>query len=193
MKIILTKDVPNLGKIGEVVSVANGYAKNFLIPSFRAIAFTPSNKKIFEIRKADLEKANQENLKGAEKIKSQISGKDLIVIENASDDGRLYGSVNMSLLASKINEILGEKLISKSDIFLTKPIKEIGLYQVKINLHPDVLIEVRAIVTRSESEIGSILNGKKSDRNIDSAFVESSEEKKSKSKGRGNKKEVSNQ
>jgi large subunit ribosomal protein L9 len=193
MKIILTKDVPNLGKIGEVVSVANGYAKNFLIPSSRAIAFTPSNKKIFEIRKADLEKANQENLKGAEKIKSQISGKDLIVIENASDDGRLYGSVNMSLLASKINEILGEKLISKSDIFLTKPIKEIGLYQVKINLHPDVLIEVRAIVTRSESEIGSILNGKKSDRNIDSAFVESSEEKKSKSKGRGNKKEVSNQ
>lgn len=193
MKIILTKDVPNLGKIGEVVSVANGYAKNFLIPSSKAIASTPANKKLFELRKAEFEKANQENLKGAEKVKSKVAGKDLIIIENASDDGRLYGSVNSSLLASKINDVLGEKLVSRTDIFLAKPIKDIGVYSVKLNLHSDVSIEVRAIVTRSESEIEVLLKGKKKGSDSEENPVKVSEEKKSKSKKENNKKEVSAQ
>lgn len=175
MKIILTSDVSKLGKIGDVVAVANGYAKNFLIPSGKAISYTPANYKVFESKKSEFEQANLKNLDSASRAKAKIAGKDLIVIENASDDGRLYGSVNSSLLAGKINELLGEKLISRTDIFLAKPIKEVGVYQVKLNLHSDVSFEVRAIVTRSESEAEALLRGGKKSE-VESAEENSSEE-----------------
>lgn len=161
MKIILISTVAKLGKIGDIVEVANGYAKNFLIPGGKAICYTTANYKTFEAKKSEFEQENLNNLDSAAKAKAKIAGTDLIIIENASDDGRLYGSVNSAVLAAKINEILGEKLISRTDIFLAKPIKEIGVYQVKLNLHSDVSFEVRAIVTRSESEIEALLRGGK--------------------------------
>lgn len=180
MKIILTSDVSKLGKIGDIVAVANGYAKNLLIPSGKAICYTPANYKVFESKKTEFEQANLKNLDSASRAKAKIAGKDLIIIENASDDGRLYGSVNSSLLATKINEVLGEKLISRTDIFLTKPIKEIGLYQVKLNLHSAVSFEVRAIVTRSESEVEALLRGGKKDNKSEQEVVadESTDEEK---------------
>ena len=88
-------------------------------------------------------------------------GKNIIIIENASDDGRLYGSVNSSLIASKINELIGEKLVEKSAIFLNKPIKEIGIYEAKLALHSDLAISVKLVVSRSESEAQALLNPKK--------------------------------
>jgi len=178
MKIILTSDVSKLGKIGDIIAVANGYAKNFLIPSGKAISYTPANYKVFESKKSEFEQANLKNLDSASKAKAKIAGKDLIVIENASDDGRLYGSVNSSLIATKINEILGEKLISRADVFLAKPIKEVGIYQVKLNLHSEVSFEVRAIVTRSESEAEALLRGGKNKSEEETSNEESSEEKK---------------
>lgn len=161
MKIILIVTVSNLGKIGDVIEVKNGYAKNFLIPNKKAICFTTNNYKIFEAKKHEFEQANLQNLSVAEKVKVQISGKDVVVIENASDDGRLYGSVNSAVIAAKINEVIGEKLVSRADIFLKKPIKEIGLYEVKLNLHSEVALDVRLIVTRSESEIEALLKAEK--------------------------------
>jgi large subunit ribosomal protein L9 len=161
MKIILIAAVSNLGKIGDVLEVKSGYAKNFLIPSKKAICFTANNYKIFETKKHEFEQANLKNLSVAEKVQSKISGKDIVIIENASDDGRLYGSVNSAVIASKINEIIGDKLISRADIFLKKPIKEIGLYDVKLNLHSEVSFDVRLIVTRSESEIEALLKAEK--------------------------------
>lgn len=161
MKIILIATVSNLGKIGDVIEVKNGYAKNFLIPNKKAICFTTNNYKIFETRKQEFEQENLKNLSVAEKVKVQISGKDVVVIENASDDGRLYGSVNSAVIAAKINEVIGEKLVSRADIFLKKPIKEIGLYEVKLNLHSEVALDVRLIVTRSESEIEALLKAEK--------------------------------
>jgi large subunit ribosomal protein L9 len=161
MKIILITAISNLGKIGDVVEVKNGYAKNFLIPAKKAICFTDNNYKIFEERKHEFEKANEKNLEAADRVKAKISGKDVVIIENASDDGRLYGSVNSSVIAAKINEMIGEKLVSRTDIFLKKPIKEIGVYEVKLNLHSDVSFEVRLIVTRSESEIEALLKADK--------------------------------
>lgn len=197
MKIILISAVSKLGKIGDVVDVANGYAKNFLIPSKKAICFTPANYKIFESKKSEFEQANLANLDNASKVKAKIAGKDVIIIENASDDGRLYGSVNSSVIAAKINEIIGEKLVSRADVFLSKPIKEIGVYQVKLNPHSDVSLEVRAIVTRSESEVEALLRGGKKDKSEKSesesvADVVSDEEQKvAKTKKPRKKKEAS--
>ena len=161
MKIILIVAVSNLGKIGDIVEVKSGYAKNFLIPNKRAICFTPNNYKIFEAKKDEFEKANQNNLGVAAKAQEQVAGKDIIIIQSASDDGRLYGSVNSALIATKINETIGQKVLSRSDIFLQKPIKEIGVYEVKIEPHSEVSFNVRLIVTRSESEVSALLKAEK--------------------------------
>jgi large subunit ribosomal protein L9 len=172
MKIILIATVSKVGKIGDVIEVKNGYAKNFLIPNKKAICFTTNNYKIFETKKHEFEQENLKNLSVAEKVKAQISGKDVVVIENASDDGRLYGSVNSAVIAAKINEVIGEKLVSRADIFLKKPIKEIGLYEVKLNLHSEIALDVRLIVTRSESEIEALLKAeKKGSKSEDSEVV----------------------
>jgi len=160
MKVILISKVANFGNIGDIVNVKDGYARNFLIPQKKAINYSPANYKIFEEKKHEYELVNQENIKLAGKIRDKILGKDIIIIENASDDGRLYGSVNTVVIARKINEILGEKAVACTNILLKKPIKEIGLYNVMLNLHSDVSLELRLIVTRSESEIDNILSGK---------------------------------
>jgi large subunit ribosomal protein L9 len=181
MKIILIASVSNLGKIGDVVAVKNGYAKNFLIPNKKAICFTTNNYKIFETKKHEFEQANLKNLDVAERVKVQVAGKDIVIIENASDDGRLYGSVNSASIAIKINEILGEKLVSRADIFLKKPIKEIGVYEVRLNLHSEIGFDVRLIVTRSESEIEALLKsekkGSKSADKVEASEVEVASEK----------------
>jgi len=161
MKIILIAAISNLGKIGDVIEVKNGYAKNFLIPNKKAICFTANNYKIFETNKEEFEKANLQNLDVAGKVKAKVADKEIIIIENASDDGRLYGSVSSSVIAAKINEIIGSKTVSRADIFLAKPIKEIGIYDVKLNLHSEVAFSVRLIVTRSESEIEALLKAEK--------------------------------
>ncbi len=157
MKIILISALPRIGKIGDVVEVKNGYAKNFLIPQKKAICFTSTNYKIFEEKKHEFEQENSKNLDSASKAKAKIEGKDILIIQNASDDGRLYGSVNSALIATKINEIAGEKAVSRNQIFLKKAIKEIGVYEATINLHSEVVCNLRLIVTRSESEVDALL------------------------------------
>jgi large subunit ribosomal protein L9 len=166
MKIILTAAVSNLGKIGEVVEVKNGYAKNFLIPNKKAICFTANSYKIFESKKKEFEEQNNDDFAAATKIKEQLAGKDAVIIENASDDGRLYGSVSSTAIAIKINEILKQKIVSRANIFLKKPIKDIGIYEVKLALHSDVAIDVRLIVTRSESEVSALLKAEKKSEKI---------------------------
>lgn len=157
MKIILTQRVSNVGQIGEVVEVANGYARNFLIPANKAIAFNENSQKIFEAKRAEFEKQNQDKLALANKAKDKLVGKDLVIVESASDDGRLYGSVNSAVIANKVNEMIGSKSVARTEIFLKKPIKEIGVYEVGVELHSDAIIEMRLIVTRSESEIEALL------------------------------------
>lgn len=161
MKVILTARVSNLGQIGEVVKVKNGYAKNFLVPSKKAICFTPNNQKVFESKKVEFEQANNDNLAAAKKIKDKLAGKNIIVVESASDDGRLYGSVSSLVIAGKVNEIVGDKTVSRAMVFLRKPIKEIGIYPVKLDLHSDIDLEVRVIVTRNESEVEALLKAEK--------------------------------
>ena len=161
MKVILIDALPKLGKIGDIVVVKNGYAKNFLIPNKKAICFSEENYKAFEGKKHEFEQESIKRLEGASKIKALTEGKNVIIIENASDDGRLYGSVNSSLIASKINELIGEKLVEKGAIFLSKPIKETGIYEAKLVIHSELSIAVKLVVSRSESEAQAMLNPKK--------------------------------
>jgi large subunit ribosomal protein L9 len=161
MKVILIDALPKLGKIGDIVVVKNGYAKNFLIPNKKAICFSDENYKTFESKKHEFEQESVKRLEGASKIKALTEGKNIIIIENASDDGRLYGSVNSSLIANKINESIGEKLVDKGAIFLNKPIKETGIYEARLSIHSDLSIIVKLVVSRTESEAQALLNPKK--------------------------------
>jgi large subunit ribosomal protein L9 len=161
MRVILTEVINKLGKIGEVVTVNNGYAKNFLIPKKKAICFTDANFKIFESKKAEYEKLNFKNLDLANKVKDKIEGKNIIIIQNASDDGRLYGSVNSGVIANRINDLIGEKLVSRGEIFLKKPIKEIGVYEFKLAMHSEAELNLKLAVARSESEADNILHPEK--------------------------------
>ncbi len=161
MKVILISKVAKLGNVGEIVSVRDGFAKNFLIPSKKAIAYTAANYKFFEEQKHHFEAENQKNTTAASKLKNALEGKDIIIIENASDDGRLYGSVGSAEIANRINNILGSKSVSRSSILLKKPIKEIGVYTVTISFYSEIGVDLRLIVTRSESEIASLLAGGK--------------------------------
>lgn len=161
MKIILISTISGLGKIGDVLEVKNGYAKNFLIPAKKAICFTVNNYKIFESKKHEFEQENLKNLDVASQVKEKIFGKDILIIQNASDDGRLYGSVSSTVIAAKINQMIGGKHISRAEIFLKKPIKEIGIYDVKLTPHSEVSFNVRLIVSRSESEIEALLKAEK--------------------------------
>jgi len=156
MKIILTTTIQKLGKLGDIVQVKSGFAKNFLIPSKKAISYSANNYKLFESRKEQFEKENQNNIDLANVIKTKLSGTEVIIIENSSDDGRLYGSVTSSVIADKINEGLKGSKLKRSDVILEKPIKDIGIYHVVVEPYSDVRFSISLIVTRSESEIESL-------------------------------------
>ncbi len=188
MKIILTARVSGLGTIGDVVEVKNGYAKNFLIPNKKAICLTTNNEKLFESRKAEFEKENEQSLNSATEIKNKLIAQNVVIIENASDDGRLYGSVNSTVIAEKINEFLKSSIIKKSDIILNKPIKEIGVHYAKLDLHSDVAFDVKLVVTRSELEVESILKADEKAKKDASKALKAEKELKESSK-ESNKKE----
>lgn len=156
MQIILTTTISGLGKLGDIVEVKNGFAKNFLIPNKKAISYNKNNYKLFEAQKEHFEKENQNNIDVANSVKNQIAGSEVIIIENASDDGRLYGSVTSATIAAKINESLKEASLNRNNVILAKPIKDIGLYDVIIEPYSEIKFSVSLIVTRSESEIESL-------------------------------------
>ncbi len=176
MKIILTSRVSGLGRVGDIVDVKNGYAKNFLIPTDKAICYSENNKTLFESKRAEYEKASNDALELANHAKKEFIGKNLVIIENASDDGRLYGSVNSSVIAAKINEELKKDIAKKTDIILEKPIKEIGVYSVKVEIHGDVEFSVRLVVSRLESEVENLI--KAHEKAIKQAAKKEEEEKK---------------
>lgn len=188
MKVILISKVANYGNIGDVVEVKNGFARNFLIPRKYAIHYSKANFKSFEDKKKEFEAQNEASLEKAQSIKSLINSKDIIIIENASDDGRLYGAVNGSAIASKINSINSELNITKSNIVLEKPIKEIGIYNVTVSLYADIDAKLRLIVSKTEAEAEVLL---KSENEKSANSKKSAEKKASKKKVKNNSEESS--
>jgi len=182
MKVILISKVANYGNIGDVIDVKDGYARNFLIPNKKAIYFSKANYKSFEEKKKEFEAKNKEFQKHADEAKLLIDNREIVVIENASDDGRLYGAVTNGIILSKITEIAPELSISKADIILEKPIKETGVYNISVNLYADVTAKLNLVVARNASEVSSVIkqarlkaDQKKAAKEFDSDFKNNKE------------------
>lgn len=178
MKVILKSKIKKLGNIGDIVEVKDGYAKNMLIPNGLALFYTDKNYEAFKIKKAEIEKENQENKAKAEELKDKILAKELILIENAGDDGKLYGSITGMKLANVINSLLKlDGAVKKSNVSLKEAIKNIGKYEIVLSLHPEVSFDKIVIVARSKEEANKIKKGeleiKKDDNKSQDALLES--------------------
>ncbi|MDT0683525.1 50S ribosomal protein L9 [Roseicyclus sp. F158] len=158
MDIILLERVAKLGQMGEVVSVKEGYARNYLLPQGKALRANEANRARFEAEKAQLEAQNLETKKEAEKMSGDLDGQSFIVIRSASDGGALYGSVTPRDAADAATE--AGFTVDKRQIRLEKPIKDLGLHTVTVVLHPEVEVAIRLNVARSPEEADLQASGK---------------------------------
>ena len=150
MDIILLERIEKLGSIGDVVTVKDGYARNFLLPQKKALRANEANKKVFEANRARLEAENAERRAEAEKLGEKVAGAEVVLIRAASNAGQLYGSVSVRDMAMGLAE-QGHS-IDKRMVILGAPIKTIGMHDVTIALHPEVRVTVKANVARSDDE-----------------------------------------
>jgi len=150
MEVILLERVEKLGAIGDVVKVKNGFARNYLLPNKKALRANDANRKLFEANRARIEEENAHKRSDAETASKGVEGKTVQLIRQASNTGQLYGSVS----ARDIVEALeGEGAhLTKSQVVLDRPIKAIGLHEVKVALHPEVAVTVKVNVARSPEE-----------------------------------------
>ncbi len=158
MEVILLERIEKLGTIGDVVKVKNGYARNFLLPRGKALRANESNRKVFEANREKIEATNAERRGGAEAEAKKIDGAKVQLIRQASNTGQLYGSVSARDLAEAL-EASGHK-VAKNQIVLDKPIKAIGVQEVKIALHPEVSVTITVNVARSPEEAELQAQGK---------------------------------
>lgn len=150
MDIILLERIEKLGAIGDVVSVKDGYARNFLLPQKKALRANEANKAVFEANRERLEKENAEKRAEAEKAGELVAGTEVVLIRASSNSGQLYGSVNVRDIAAALEE-KGHK-IDKRQVIMGAPIKTLGLFDVIVALHPEVRVTIKANVARSEDE-----------------------------------------
>ena len=150
MDVILLERVEKLGSIGDVVTVKNGFARNFLLPNKKALRANESNRKLFETNRAKIETDNASKRSDAEVASKEVDGKSVVLIRQASNVGALYGSVSARDVVDAL-EAEGAKVL-KSQVILGKPIKSIGLHEVRIALHPEVSVTVKVNVARSPEE-----------------------------------------
>ena len=150
MEVILLERIEKLGQIGDVVSVKNGFARNYLLPNKKALRANEANRKVFESNRARIEADNAERRSEAEKSAGGVDGKTVQLIRQASNVGHLYGSVSARDIVEAL-EGEGAK-VSKSQIVLDRPIKAIGVHEVKVALHPEVSVTIKVNVARSPEE-----------------------------------------
>jgi large subunit ribosomal protein L9 len=147
MQIILLEKVVNLGTLGDVVRVKDGYARNFLIPKGKARRATEATIKEFEARRAELEKVQAEKLAQAQAVGAKLDGMSLPISQKAGVDGRLFGSVTNMDIAAALNKH-GFVAVEKAMVRLpTGPLKVIGDHDVSIALHPDVVVAIKVAVS----------------------------------------------
>jgi large subunit ribosomal protein L9 len=157
MEVILLERVANLGQMGEVVRVKDGFARNFLLPRGKALRATQENRTRFETMKVELEARNLELKGDAQKVADKLNGQSFTVLRQAAEGGQLYGSVSprdIAVLASDKGFAL-----SRSQIALNTPIKMIGLHKVPVTLHPEVEVTINITVARNADEAQRIGRG----------------------------------
>ena len=150
MDIILLERIEKLGSIGDIVTVKDGYARNFLLPQKKALRANEANKKVFEANRERLEKDNAERRVAAEKQGETVAGAEVVLIRAASNAGQLYGSVSVRDIVAGLADQGHD--VDKRMVILTAPIKNIGMHNVTVALHPEVRVSVKANVARSEDE-----------------------------------------
>ena len=150
MEIILLERVEKLGTIGDVVTVKDGYARNYLLPNKKALRANEANRKVFEANRAKIESDNAERRSAAQAESGNVEGKSVVLIRASSNAGQLYGSVSVRDIADALNADGAD--ITKAMIVLERPIKTIGVFDVKVALHPEVAVTVKVNVARSPDE-----------------------------------------
>ncbi|MDD9706206.1 MAG: 50S ribosomal protein L9 [Paracoccaceae bacterium] len=150
MQVILLERVAKLGQMGDVVNVKPGFARNYLLPQGKALSASERNIADFEARKVQLEAQNLETRKEAEALGERLGGQTFVVIRSASDGGALYGSVTPRDAADAA--ATGGFTVDRKQIVLTRPIKELGLHDVSVTLHPEVEVTIHLNVARSPEE-----------------------------------------
>ncbi|WJY18068.1 50S ribosomal protein L9 [Alteriqipengyuania flavescens] len=150
MEIILLQRIEKLGTIGDVVTVKDGYARNFLLPNKKALRANDANRKVFEANRERLEKENAERRTEAEKAGEKVDGEEIVLIRASSNSGQLYGSVNVRDIVTGLAEKGHD--IDKKQVIMGNPIKTIGMHDVRIDLHPEVSVTIKANVARSDDE-----------------------------------------
>ncbi len=150
MDVILLERVEKLGAIGDVVKVKDGFARNYLLPRKKALRANEANRKVFEANRAKIEDDNSNRRGEAEKASKGVDGKTVKLIRQASNTGQLYGSVS----ARDIVDALAAEgaQVTKSQVVLDRPIKAIGVHEIKVALHPEVSVTVKVNVARSPEE-----------------------------------------
>ncbi len=151
MEIILLERIEKLGGIGDVVNVKNGFARNYLLPNNKALRANDANRKLFEANRAKIESDNADRRGEAEIRAKDIDGKQIVLIRQASNTGQLYGSVSVRDIVDALIED-GVEGLGKSMVELERPIKSLGLVDVKVKLHPEVIVSVGVNVARSPDE-----------------------------------------
>jgi large subunit ribosomal protein L9 len=150
MEIILLERVEKLGAIGDVVKVKDGFARNYLLPNKKALRANDANRKLFEANRARIEEDNANRRSDAETASKDVDGKTVQLIRQASNTGQLYGSVSARDIVEAL-EGVGAR-VTKSQVVLDRPIKAIGVHEIKIALHPEVAVTVKVNVARSPEE-----------------------------------------
>jgi len=150
MEIILLERIEKLGAIGDVVSVKDGYARNFLLPNKKALRSNAANRKVFEARREHILKENEVRRTHAQADAASVEGKTVALIRAASNSGQLYGSVSVRDIVEALNA--DDAKVNKAMIVLERPIKFLGVSDVRVALHPEVSVTVKANVARSADE-----------------------------------------
>jgi len=150
IEVILLERIERLGPMGQVVKVRPGFARNYLLPQKKALRATKANLELFEKQRAELEAKNTTARSGAEKLAATLDGVKLVVVRQASETGQLYGSVGARDVADAAKEAGHE--IHRSQVQIDQPIKALGLFPVKVKLHPEIAIKLTINVARSLEE-----------------------------------------
>jgi large subunit ribosomal protein L9 len=151
MKVILLERVEGKGALGDVVNVKDGYARNFLLPRAKALRANNANLKVFEGQRAEIEARNAKAKEAAGGAGEKLDGTSYILIRQAGESGQLYGSVAGRDVADAVNAA-GVSKIDRAMVVLDKPIKTLGMHEVKVRLHPEVTVTVTLNIARSQDE-----------------------------------------
>ena len=170
MDVILLERIEKLGQMGDVVTVKPGFARNYLLPRKKALRATEANRAVFDEQRAQLEAENLKYREEAERVAKDMDGMTVVIVRQASDSDQLYGSVTPRDIAAGITE--AGVTADRRQIKLDRPIKTVGMHPVRVDLHPEVSVEVTANVARSEEEADMQARGERINRDGDVVDIE---------------------